>query len=108
MRTTRSLHPLLSGGVLVLATAIVTAQSTRSRRMLPDGTTVPCYLAVMVDGIIQTPTETDRNAPVDLGLLPKPEEIHGVEIFAGASMIPPQYGGVGNGKWCGLIAVWTR
>ncbi len=62
----------------------------------------------MVDGVMQTPAGFDHNGPVDLRLLPRPEEIHGVEVFAGAAMIPPQYGGVGSGKWCGMIAVWTR
>ena len=46
--------------------------------------------------------------PFDLRMLPPPEEVYGLEVFAGPSSIPPQYGGVGVGKWCGLIAVWTR
>jgi hypothetical protein len=41
-------------------------------------------------------------------LLPKPEEIHGIEVFAGPASIPLQYSGIGKDKWCGLIAIWTR
>jgi outer membrane cobalamin receptor len=63
-----------------------------------------CYLAVMVDGILKA----DANGTIDLRSLPTPDEVHGIEVFAGASSIPVQYGGVGVGKWCGLVAVWTR
>ena len=33
---------------------------------------------------------------------------HGIEVFGGPSTIPLQYGGTGNNKWCGLIAIWTK
>jgi hypothetical protein len=65
-----------------------------------------CYFAVMVDGQMLTPSGNDK--AVDLRLLPPPEEVHGLEVFSGPSSIPPQFGGVGVDKWCGLIAVWTR
>jgi hypothetical protein len=62
-----------------------------------------CFFRVMVDGVLYP-----DDAP-DLGrLLPPPDEIHGIEIFAGPASIPAQYGGSGNQRWCGLIAVWTR
>jgi len=41
-------------------------------------------------------------------LLPKPDEIFGVEVFAGPSSIPIQGLKSGDGAWCGAIAVWTR
>jgi outer membrane receptor for ferrienterochelin and colicin len=44
----------------------------------------------------------------DLRLLPKLEEIHRIEVFAGPASIPVQYGGSGDDKWCGMIAIWTR
>jgi len=84
----------------------VTAQSTRSGHLLPDLTIEPCFLIVMVDRLILNGTPGQK--AFDLRLLPKPEEIHGIEVFAGAASIPAQYGGVGDGKWCGMIAIWTR
>ena len=68
--------------------------------------TKPCYYLVMVDGVPQQPTPPQEY--FDLRQLPHPDQIHGVEIFAGPASIPLQYGGTGSGKWCGLIAVWTR
>jgi len=84
----------------------VTAQSTRSGHLLPDLTMEPCFLIVMVDRLILNGTPGQK--AFDLRLLPKPDEIHGIEVFAGAASIPAQYGGVGDGKWCGMIAIWTR
>jgi carboxypeptidase family protein len=65
-----------------------------------------CVMAIMIDGIIKN--YDPSHAGFDLRLLPAPEEVHGLEVFAGASSIPVQYGGTGDGKWCGMIAVWTR
>ncbi len=66
----------------------------------------PCYYLVMVDGVPMAPTPPQES--FDLRQLPHPDQIHGVEIFAGPASVPLQYGGTGSGKWCGLIAVWTR
>jgi hypothetical protein len=60
----------------------------------------------MVDGVALR--KTDDQGGVNLQDLPHPDEIHGIEVFAGPSTIPLQYGGTGGGKWCGLIAIWTR
>lgn len=75
------------------------ARSTRSK----------CDFRVMVDGI-------QKEASFNLGNLPAPGEIHGIEVFAGPARIPPQYnssimsGGTfgPGGALCGLIAVWTK
>jgi hypothetical protein len=79
---------------------------------------VPCYMAVMVDGVVlvglpQTVTTPDGTVvvvgdPVDMMQLPPPDQIHGIEVFAGPGSIPPKYNGAGNDKQCGLIAIWTR
>jgi hypothetical protein len=66
----------------------------------------PCFLLFMVDGI--QVNKADDEGGINLQELPKPDEIHGIEVFAGPSSIPLQYGGTGAGKWCGLIAIWTR
>lgn len=76
----------------------------------------PCYMKVMVDGVLMAETEsvgkdTDKTIKTtfaNLANLPPPDQIRGIEVFAGPASIPVQYGGTGNGKWCGLIAVWTR
>ena len=63
-------------------------------------------MTVMVDGLVMN--SGPGQLTFDLRLLPKPEEIHGIEVFAGPASIPLQYGGSGSNKWCGLIAIWTR
>ena len=73
---------------------------------MPDFGGQPCYLLVMVDGLVKN--GVPGRPAFDLNQLPRPDEIHGVEVFAGAAMIPLQYSGMGDGKWCGMIAVWTR
>ena len=92
--------------ILIVDSAAVTAESTRSQRLRPDLSIEKCYIAVMIDGMIMNGNPSDK--AFDLRQLPKPEEIHGIEVFAGPSSIPMQYGGMGDGKWCGMIAVWTR
>lgn len=91
--------------IRVVDSAAVTAESARSMRTRPDLTVEPCYLMVMVDGVMMT---DPRQKAFDLRLLPRPEEVHGIEVFAGAASIPLQYGGIGDNKSCGLIAIWTR
>jgi hypothetical protein len=71
----------------------------------------PCYMAVMIDGVTMLPNMGDP--AFDLANLPRPDEIHGIEVFAGPARMPIQYnnlGGNDNGtsKMCGLIAIWTR
>lgn len=67
---------------------------------------VPCYMSVSIDGVMMMPTPPDL--AFDLSRLPAPSQIHGIEVFAGAASIPPQYNGAGGSKMCGLIAIWTR
>jgi hypothetical protein len=69
--------------------------------------TANCYMMVAVDGVVKKPSP--GQPAFDLRQLPRPDEIHGIEVFAGPASIPLQYGGEGDGStWCGLIAVWTR
>ncbi|MGH7619032.1 MAG: carboxypeptidase regulatory-like domain-containing protein, partial [Gemmatimonadaceae bacterium] len=93
--------------VRVLASEKVTAQTTRSPNILtPDFHLRTCYMRVMVDGLLMEPMPGD--SAVDLRILPKPNEVHGIEVFAGPASIPLQYSGTGSDKWCGLIAIWTK
>ena len=77
---------------------IMVAVSTRA--FVAGLNDAPCFMTLMVDGIVQ-PSR-------DVRLLPAPDETHGVEVFAGAATIPLQYSGIGAGKMCGMVAVWTR
>lgn len=45
-------------------------------------------------------------SPFNLDLLPTPKDIGGIEVYAGASTIPPQFNGYDRG--CGVILVWTK
>jgi hypothetical protein len=79
-----------------------------SRSMKIDGATlqaVPCFMSVMVDGVLMG---GDIDGHTDMSRLPPPADIHGIEVFAGAASIPPQYNGAANDKMCGLIAIWTK
>ncbi|HMA23004.1 MAG TPA: carboxypeptidase regulatory-like domain-containing protein, partial [Gemmatimonadaceae bacterium] len=92
--------------VRIVDSAGVTAESTRSNNVNPDLSVSKCYMTIMVDGMIMN--RNPRQQAFDLRLLPKPEEIHGIEVFAGPASIPVQYAGSGDDKWCGMIAIWTR
>ncbi len=58
-----------------------------------------CVLRVMLDNVL-LPEKYDLEA------IP-PMEVYAVELFA-PGRIPPQFAGMRNDLWCGLIAVWTR
>lgn len=80
------------------------AYSTRSNYMDEKGS--PCFLRVAVDGLVQL-AGLDH-VGFDLNQLPPPSEIHGIEVFAGAATLPIEFAGIGDGKGCGLIAIWTK
>jgi hypothetical protein len=107
-RNPASLWQMLTGvpsiNVVDLDTTVI-AISTRTMVTSFQNPT-SCPMAIMIDGIIKS--HEPSQAGFDLRFLPAPEEIHGIEVFAGASSIPVQYGGTGDGKWCGMIAFWTR
>lgn len=78
------------------------AKSTRER-------TLDCWMRVAIDGRMLP------DARFNLALLPSPQEIHGIEVFAGPSSIPLNLGSFGNNgtdgrtrTFCGVIAIWTR
>ncbi len=70
----------------IIDSAGITAESTRSLNPRSDFSLEPCYYLVMVDGLIMNPAGNNR--AFDLRQLPKPDEIHGIEIFAGPASIP--------------------
>ena len=89
-------------------TFMVVATSRRSMitTLIGDKGNQPCFLKVMIDGVLLP--EDDITGRTNLSSLPPPSSIHGVEVFAGPASIPLQYTGAGAGKWCGLIAIWTK
>jgi len=93
-----SLRVIDQDTVVVAASTRVLVQSIQDQGL--------CYAVVMIDGIIKNPDPS--KAGYDLRDLPAPDEIHGIEVFAGAATIPLKYGGTGQGKWCAMIAIWTK
>ena len=88
----------------------MSARAGHVAKMMPKGLDfVPCYMAVMIDGVVLRNTYTDSTNAFDLRDLPPPSAVHGIEIFGDAASIPIKYAGaVLNDQNCGLIAVWTR
>jgi hypothetical protein len=62
----------------------------------------PCPSTVVVDGIVRL---GDFDRPFDINSI-RPEEMAGVEFYAGGATEPIAYGGSQNG--CGLVVIWTR
>lgn len=77
------------------------------RGNLPSMRTVgaACPYTIVLDGI----TMVARNANgVDLNELPAPERLHGVEIYAGGTRLPPLYASLAGSGFCGVIGLWTE
>ena len=89
-------------------TFMVVASSRRGMvtSVIGDKGNQPCFLKVMIDGVL-LPSD-DITGRTNLANLPPPSSIHGIEVFGGPASIPLQYTGAGAGKWCGLIAIWTK
>jgi hypothetical protein len=79
----------------------VYAKSSRDRTML-------CWMRVAINGVVLA------DARPNLALLPPPQEIHGIEVFAGPASIPPTLMSQGSSSgpesrvFCGIVALWTR
>jgi hypothetical protein len=80
------------------------AKSTRER-------TLSCWMRVAIDGRM-----LPEGRP-NLALLPAPQEIYGIEVFAGPATIPPEFSSQGSSAspdeprsrtFCGIISIWTR
>lgn len=69
----------------------------RSSRM----SNIVCWPRVAIDGRVLV------GIP-DLSQLPAPHEIFGIEVFAGSASAPLKFGGEGEGRYCGIIAIWTK
>jgi hypothetical protein len=59
----------------------------------------PCRLDIYVDGILMV-------GDLDIDVYTNPEWIEGIEIYTGASNIPPEFNRTTRN--CGAIVIWTR
>jgi hypothetical protein len=65
-------------------------------------------MRVMIDEVLAPEEQMASTTATNLAHLPPPSDIHGIEVFAGPASIPGKYSGLGSGKWCGLIMLWTK
>ncbi|HET7372485.1 MAG TPA: hypothetical protein VFJ20_03845, partial [Gemmatimonadaceae bacterium] len=77
----------------------ITTYYALSHREGGNPNTGACPMQVYLD---QVPLPT----PFNLDLLPPPRDIAGIEVYAGAATIPPEFNGYNRG--CGVILVWTK
>lgn len=77
----------------------ITTYYALSHREGGSPSTGACPMQVYLD---QVPLPT----PFNLDLLPQPRDIAGIEVYAGAATIPPEFNGYNRG--CGVILVWTK
>ena len=84
-----------SNGVMFPISTRGRKPALRSARVLQ-----PCVLRIGMDGkVFPDNFEIDQVVPND---------IHGIEVFAGPATIPLEYGLTRTDSWCGLIMIWTR
>lgn len=80
-------------------TSAITTYYALSKREGGSPTMGACPMQVYLD---QVPLPT----PFNLDLLPPPHDLAGIEVYAGAATIPPEFNGYNRG--CGVILVWTK
>jgi hypothetical protein len=67
----------------------------------PNGT---CLAAIMLDGAMVY-SGNDSEPPYNINTI-RPDEIQGVEYYAGGATMPAEYNSTRN--TCGLLVIWTR
>jgi len=78
----------------------VYAVSSRGAIVARQSASSACAMRVAVDGAFLI-------HPADIAQLPTPDEIYGIEVYAGPATIPLEYRRV-DGSNCGIILVWTK
>jgi 5-hydroxyisourate hydrolase-like protein (transthyretin family) len=66
----------------------------------------PCGPRVFIDGQPATDLSPSPAQARDALRMVPPGGVEAIEIYRGASQVPPELGGTGGG--CGVVAVWTR
>lgn len=91
----------MQGFKIVDSAGVAVAVSTRGPkpRFIGKEPMVNCVLRVGVDGFLTT--------GLAINTIP-PRDIQGIEIYTGASGMPPEFGGARPDVSCGLIMIWTR
>lgn len=96
-RSFRPAHPAVAGGngkILISSRGL--APSYRDGLMTP----APCPLRLVIDGMpMPADTSVDEISPEDVG---------GIEIYAGAATLPMELAHFQEDDWCGAVLVWTR
>lgn len=93
----------VQGIQMVDSMGVTIAISTRGAKvnMLSVKRVEACVVRVGVDGNVKDPTFTINTIP--------PSDIHGIEVYAGAATVPPEFNSTaGRNAQCGLIMIWTR
>lgn len=93
----------LQGVRIVDSLGISLAISTRGPKMQMVGSRpvpVQCVVRVGVDGSMKEPYFPMNSV--------HRTDIHGIEVYAGASSLPPEFAGARRDAACGLIMIWTR
>ncbi len=59
-----------------------------------------CIMHVAIDGHLK-----ERGFSVDEISV---TDVHGIEVYPGASSLPGEFGSMKQDGWCGLVMIWTR
>lgn len=87
-------------GVRVMDSLGIKKPVSRRGSLMRGGQMMPCQMRVMLDGVL---------LPLDFNLdqIP-PMDVHGIEVYAGAARLPPQFGSSRENSQCGVVLIWTR
>lgn len=104
-------NPTMTADVLMAVPAMsVTPDQSRNQALIAmsrregggltsAGEPAYCPILVMLNGV-------KLSQEFDLRLLPPPKDVAGIEIYSGASTVPPQYAGFDSR--CGVMLIWTK
>jgi hypothetical protein len=100
-RETSDIMRWLQGVRMVDSMGVQLPVSTRGQKVdLRTRLITLCVMRVGVDGILKEPYFPMNTITTS--------DIHGIEVYAGAASLPPEFGGARKDAGCGLIMIWTR
>jgi hypothetical protein len=100
LRRIPSLQIRDSSGVTVAVSGRMKKMVSRATPTGPSVHLAECVLQVAVDGSF-------KEWGFDVNAIP-PEQIHGIEVYAGPATIPAEYAMLRRDAHCGAILIWTR
>jgi hypothetical protein len=92
-------HPLLLSDMLRMIPGTILSTGETGRVTLRFSRARNCPPQFYVDGVQATGFSIDDMAPGD---------VEGVEIFAGAAGLPPEFNRMRSTSICGSVLIWTR